>query len=101
MFPYRLGLSVTQSSSVSLSPKERIMLHPFLASEFWVLIRRHWCNWLLQPHALGCWSAAEHPFKHRLHLFTNSRPRKFCRNQSASTSAHRSSIVISHFGQLC
>src|SRR6266481_3886069 len=46
MFPYRLGLSATQSSSVSLSPKERIMLHPFLASEFWVPICRHWCNWV-------------------------------------------------------
>src|SRR5438552_1094646 len=46
MFPYRLGLSATQSSSVSLSPKERIMLHPFFASEFWVLICRHWCNWV-------------------------------------------------------
>src|SRR5438552_14897809 len=46
MFPYRLGLSATQSSSVSLSPKERIMPHPFLASEFWVLICRHRCNWV-------------------------------------------------------
>src|SRR6266481_667789 len=46
MFPYRLGFSATQSSSVSLSPKERIMLQPFLASEFGVLICRHWCNWV-------------------------------------------------------
>src|SRR5206468_2220917 len=53
MFPYRLGLSATQSSSVSLSPKERIMPHPFLASEFWVLICRHWCNWVATTSRSG------------------------------------------------